>query len=445
MLPVHSTSCQPLIPGKLSASSKSTRANGGSPPVPGRDQRPLVTDKASLRPNAPNPAKTLGRRKTGKYALRSQVAGLTGQISVGMCLTRPIFGGTASSGYFKSIKHSGDFRGLMPCGNVNICPTCAEQRAKHNIQLVTWALSQGKQRGYIPLLVTATLRHSRSETLQCLLDDLSRTWAKTHDRRAWRELKKIIGYLGSITAIETTWGKANGWHPHIHAILLVKDQGKAGNARISALLTEYYRSQWRRESQILGRPLPSEEHGITVVHGDLAGAYIAKMGLSSELTSAVTKIGRQGRYTPWQLLCESMPNSPETKVYADKFREYAYAFRGRITLRWTPGLREALGVEDEEQMPKLQDDNEHEWVELYRYSAMEMRAIIARDAHQRILDVINNVQDATNSNTELIKEALSYEVALIVHEYTSGFRARAGLRPPIFESGPRPKISGYAR
>lgn len=402
--------------------------------------RPLVTPRDSLCPKSPKPAQTLGY---GKYALMRQAGQITDRPAIAQCSTKPVYGKTASSEYIPQVKNSAAWKGLALCGNNNICPTCAELRAKHNTELLNWALFEAKKRGYIPFLVTGTLKHSRSESLQSLLDHLSTAWANTHKRRAWRELKKIIQYLGTVTAIETTWGKANGWHPHIHALIFIKDTGKAGNARIAALITEYYRSQWRRESELLGRPLPSDEHGITVVHGQSAGAYIAKMGLSSELTSAVTKTGREGRYTPWQLLKESMPNSPESKVYASRFREYADAFRGRLTLRWTPGLRDALGVADEDKMPQSEKEKENEPVELYRYTPMEMRAVCARHAHQRILDVINNVQQKTNSNTELIKTALNYEVALIVHEYTSGFREKAGLRPQTFEIGQMPQIPGY--
>lgn len=401
---------------------------------------PLGNTSPDLCPKALEPAQTLD---FSKYALMRKAGEITGRMAVSECSTRPAYGNAGRPGYNPENKASGCWRGLATCRNVNICPTCAFIRARENTEELTVTLDEAKKQGFFPLLVTSTLRHDRTESLQNLVDALTSSWPAMFRRRAWRKLSEEIGHIGTITAIETTWGQANGWHPHIHALMLLPDNGPAENARIAALVTEYLVRQWRRESELLGRPLPSKDHGITVVHGDSAGAYIAKMGLSSELASAVTKSGREGRYTPWQLLRAAMPDTPEALNYARRFAEYGRVFRRRNILRWTPGLRDKFNVDEKMEILESQNKAEEKTIDIMVCTAQEMRAVCARRAHQRIINVINGVLVATNGHHDSIVRAVRHELDLIVYEYISEFRRKAGLRPLAAKPNEHLHVPGY--
>lgn len=409
--------------------------------VPERQEResaPLVKITDHLCPDTPKPAQTLGSslkpNRHNMYALRAMAGSLSGQKRVTECSTRPAYGNAGRPGYIPSRPGSATWRGLANCESCNICPTCAARRAKENGMEITALFEQASKAGHFPLLVTATLRHNRTESLRLLVDDLDEAWANLFKRRKWRELKKAVQYAGAVTGTEVTWGQANGWHPHNHAAFLIKDQGSERNAELVEEITIYLKAQWQREAEILGRPIPSEEHGITVVFGDKAANYIAKMGLSSELSSAVTKEGRQDRYTQWELLKAAMPDTPEAKPYRARFAEYARVFRYKNMLRYTPRLRAKFNVQqrlDEiENADRVeQEQPENKIVDILVCSAMEMRAICARRAHQRIINAINAVHTQQNTSHVKIQEAVRTELDLIVYEYVSEIRKLAGLRP----------------
>ncbi|MGO4427198.1 hypothetical protein AB4Z54_52965, partial [Streptomyces sp. MCAF7] len=79
------------------------------------------------------------------------------------------------------------------------------------------------------------------------------TWAGRPDKGDPHGIRGRIGYIGMIRATEVTVGLANGWHPHIHAIVLVggRTEGERAEKRITgtfkpgeAALTEW-EDQWR--------------------------------------------------------------------------------------------------------------------------------------------------------------------------------------------------------
>ncbi len=124
-------------------------------------------------------------------------------------------------------------------------------------------------------MVTLTVRHHAGQPLADLLAGLRAAWRRTRQRgtvqRAWRAHVRA-----SVRAVELTLG-ANGWHPHLH-VLILSDEWDADE---EAQLRATWRAMVARE---LGeRCMPDDAHGVLWSHG-ISGTYLAKLGL--ELTGA---------------------------------------------------------------------------------------------------------------------------------------------------------------
>ncbi|MFD9545723.1 hypothetical protein, partial [Streptomyces sp. NPDC060022] len=295
--------------------------------------------------------------------------------------------------------------------------------------VVTWL-----QQGGTAYLVTFTARHAYKDALADLMDALQGT-RKTEDtpRRpgAYQRLitggtwagRKVsdgcrakdqegirdrIGYLGMIRATEVTVGQAHGWHPHIHAIVLVggRTTGEKAAKRITGAFTpaedrlteweDHWRATWTRTLQGINPkfrptddceradcPCEGKGHGVdfkrleTVQDAQQAGEYIAKTqdgkAPALELARADLKTAGGENVTPFELLGrigDLTGGVPEDDAQGQgslewnlaKWHEYERATKGRRAIEWTRGLRQLLGIEggdtEEDDLDKLFEDDE---------------------------------------------------------------------------------------
>ena len=81
------------------------------------------------------------------------------------------------------------------------------------------------------------------------------------------------------------------------------------------------------------------DHGVIVLPGNAAAAYITKWGIENEIVNPLHKEARQDHYTPFQLL--QLYDQGEGWA-GFLFKEFAVAFKGVSQLRWSKGLRDRL-------------------------------------------------------------------------------------------------------
>lgn len=162
-----------------------------------------------------------------------------------------------------------------------------------------------------------------------------------------RDFRKSIGLVGKIRAFEITYG-ANGWHPHIHLLLM-------HSIEIEPWEREQVRDKlydmWEGACAKSGLST-SYEHGLKIDDAAEASQYIGKWGdimdkpwgTDSEMTKANIKKGRNGSLTPFDFLRAVIEDGD--LEYADKFKEYAAATKGKQQLVWSPGLKAKYLIED---------------------------------------------------------------------------------------------------
>lgn len=273
--------------------------------------------------------------------------------------------------------------GVITCGNVWACPVCAAKICEERRADLSNAMSAAVSMGKTAYLLTLTFPHESDMPLGELLEKFGKA------RQSWansRTYKRImgekgeggeIGRLGSVVSLEVTVGQANGWHPHVH-ILVIADrlgfgEGEAINAAgdLASILIDELKGAWVKALGKAGLCSAAQvsdtfAHGLNVRGGERAAEYIAKFGrderwgASSEITKGHAKVGTAGEvagdahYTPFQLL--DFAHGGDRWSWA-RWREYVEAFHGRRMLSWSRGLRKALTLGDAREDDEIAADD----------------------------------------------------------------------------------------
>ena len=248
------------------------------------------------------------------------------------------------------------FEGLQTCGSVWHCPVCAarvsETRRGELNQMLAWA----REEGHAPFLVTLTARHGIDDALPDLLDQIKRAKQKLHQHRAWKRLKRHI--VGHVTATEVTGGGKNGWHPHYHILLIVRDtESTEGNLALLDAL-EGLGDPWR--ASLRGVGLDGGGAAYDIQDATSAGSYVAKWGAAEEMSLSKAKKGHGENRTPPQLLAASCDE--QDKRAGQLWAEYARTFKGRRQLVWSRGLKAMADIgevsDEEAAANETQDDQQ---------------------------------------------------------------------------------------
>lgn len=173
------------------------------PIPPGALRRRLFTLRDALRP--------LGRR-TSPDGQHSRIAAC-GRACV------------AEGGKVSVVVNEGgraSYRGLATCGSVWECPCCYAKIVQGRASECSAVLEDWHGLDRV-LMVTATVRHMAGHDLKLLRSRIADAWRAFARGAPWERLKRQLGIVGSVRALEVTHGP-NGWHPHLHIAWLVKER-----------------------------------------------------------------------------------------------------------------------------------------------------------------------------------------------------------------------------
>jgi hypothetical protein len=294
------------------------------------------------------------------------------------------------------------FGNLQTCASVWMCPVCAAKITERRKQELTAALIAAQQQGLSVVMVTYTLRHKSSDRLSWLLGGQARGSRKNGTYqpptglmgargvatggRAAKTLREECGVVGSIRSLELTWGQESGWHPHIHELLFVETKQHLERLEIGL------RQQWETGLRLAGMR-EVNQHGLdfTTCNIEIA-AYIEKMGrerswnIEHELTKQPVKKGREGRFTPTELLRAFTLDGDAAA--GELWREYALTLKGSRQLYWSKGLRPLL-------LPAVPDRTDQEVAEeveqagtlLAELDLKLWRTILHHEARAQVLNI----------------------------------------------------------
>jgi hypothetical protein len=162
------------------------------------------------------------------------------------------------------------------CCRARVCPPCfVARRFQQALEIEHTVRERERETQKQSFLATLTVRHQSADPVS-LTRKVRVAWRDLLQSRAWRVFTKDYG-LEWIVAEEVTRGD-NGWHPHMHALLMPRKAIDLQNVWTS--LAPHMHDWWCRsvKRKIGAEHEPSREHGCDLRPCDSA-EYLAKLGL----------------------------------------------------------------------------------------------------------------------------------------------------------------------
>lgn len=270
------------------------------------------------------------------------------------------------------------FSGLFSCGNVWLCPECSTRIAAHRAAELEKVLAHYIGKGGTAVLVTFTMRHKRRHALAELLAARSVAWSNVIEGGTFVKHKRLTDFAGFCQVLEVTESLENGWHPHVHAVLVF--HGQPSKDAIDAMVDGMW-SRWSAGLVKAGLPAPIKEDargnplGLDVQHLDrTAGAdrtfesvqawarYVTK-GIAAEAALGPSKEAKGTNRSVRELLRDALvpqvwenAATGETVQTIDlqaraKLHEYEKAMHGRKQMNWSQrdyDLRKGAELDEEQ-------------------------------------------------------------------------------------------------
>lgn len=247
------------------------------------------------------------------------------------------------------------YRGVYRCENPWVCPLCAPVVQAARAEQVAAVLRWGHAEGALFFKVAKTAGHALGDPLSGLMDRISKASRSFQSSRAVRGILKDLGFMGSITSKEATWGPSSGWHPHQHEYWMCNPRHGVDLEDVGERLSR----EWVKACQRQGlnanpafafwfkRMNPDEIEAGTatgyLTKSGTAAGYLTKSGTAAslELAGGASKKGtkphKQGHFAPMELLAMDQP-------WADAlFLEFYHAFKGRKQVVFSRSILKIYG------------------------------------------------------------------------------------------------------
>jgi hypothetical protein len=327
------------------------------------------------------------------------------------CLRTPRRGVATIGVWHQPRTQSGTVSGTQTCGSVWGCPVCAAKIAERRCQEVTAAIAAHRAAGGVVLAVALTFRHERGDDLAAILRRFLAAVRAMQSGAPWVRFRERWGLVGAIRSTECTWGMAHGYHPHSHLLLFIEpprtlDEATGELVAVAdwlpdvAGLRDDLRRRWEGVAERHGFTM-DEAHGVVVqstaaFDAAVLAEYVAKHGeepvrrwsAAHEVVKGHVKRGKPGRLTPWDFLRRFVvaETQKERSAWAARWREYLAAFRGMAQLRWSPKLRERLGLAAERSDAEVAAERVEDAVLLASLYLDQWRAVWERGKVVALLD-----------------------------------------------------------
>ncbi len=267
-------------------------------------------------------------------------------------------------------------------------------------------------------MVSLTTAHDQETPLKPLRQHVARAWSFAVSGAPWKRLCARLGIIGFVRGAEQTTGP-NGWHPHLHAVLLTRRPLADGQfEELRAFLFQRWARAIAKPHKETGlqfrAPLEFGADGrpVAVVVSRLPQAdYIAKLGLADELASARTKRAADGRRTPWQLLYDVWASDGTNQADVERWFEYVTEMHGAKQLTWSNGLQKRYDVQEQTDLELVEQEEPGEVV--YSFGDHEWDTVFADHVGRRVrvqqLAETYGLEEAAARIAALVDSALGLE------------------------------------
>jgi len=380
------------------------------------DQQVCESDSKDL---TDDPDKIRQGRRGDRFALREVLWKITTLDRVRKCGRTTM----TPDGRVAVVENAGvlHWSGYCLCGSIWACPVCSAKIRYRRADEISRAVAEHLRQGGSGWMITLTGRHKVTADFANLFDAVAKGWKSLMTGRAWAGDPKrgVLGekdhlrVRGWIRSLEVTYGSRNGFHPHLHVVLLLDavpvDESWEVSAGALAHAVLRWRKTWGKWMAKHGYE-PTEEHGVTwskVLDGEGAGQYVAKLqeggGLGNELARGDMKKGRFGTLSMFEVLDYLRRTGDAAAVPI--WQEYEAGTFGRKAITWSRGLRADLLQDDPEQSDEEVAEEEIGGQIWMMFSAEMQKAIRDHKLQSKILDVGEN-----GGFLELVELLASYRI-----------------------------------
>lgn len=275
-----------------------------------------------------------------------------------------------------AIAKKAHFGNVMICGSVWTCPVCSVKVSESRKQEIKVATDLHTDAGGFMYMVSFTFSHQRNDQIDPLLVRFAKARASMRQHRTFKQLRRDLGFVGDIRALEVTYGDKNGWHPHEHGLWLVACRLTRDQLRT---MTNALFTLWHAACKKAGLALPNRKRGVNIIECHSAADYMSKAGreetwgISSELSKAHVKTGKADRMTPFDLLRSYEAGN---KQHGALFIQYAKAFFGKQQIRWSKGLKNIFGIAIRDDQELAEQVIASDAVVMFKITAYQWRVVL---------------------------------------------------------------------
>lgn len=307
-----------------------------------------------------------GLQRVHDFILQDQSAKLLPIERVSNCLKKRISKDKNRTVMLNEQRQKMHYGNVQRCGSIWICPVCAKKITESRRVELQKGLSIWRSQGNYAYLMSLTFSHTAAQPLSFLFEGQRKAIKLFYQMTRVQNIFKELGVQFKIKSLEVTYGQ-NGWHPHNHILLLsTKYLGITAFSDAEQELSEL----WIKACVKSGLNAPSMKYGLDLRDGSYAEKYISKWGLEQEMTKGHVKKGRNGGFTPFDLLQLSIS---ETEIYGKEtvklWQEFGVASKRKRLLEWGRGLKKYLGL-DEKTDEEIADETDKESIEIYAIPAL---------------------------------------------------------------------------
>ncbi|MCF1438276.1 MAG: hypothetical protein LPD71_05875, partial [Shewanella sp.] len=202
---------------------------------------------------------------------------------------------------------------------------------------------------------------------------------------------------------------------------------------------KWFSERWARMAVKAGLSMPNQ-YGLDIRDGSAAGEYISKYGSDSEILTTKLgqsltwdfadeavkggiKQGKQGSLTPFGILQKAIYDS-DNPSWPRLFLEFARATKGKALLRWSKGLRSALGICDEELSDQEVVDKAEEDSDLIAIlTSPEWKAVLKAGVRAELLNHADEVSGSKSALAKFVYDLVKPSVSFT--EFKTEFVARS--------------------
>ena len=250
----------------------------------------------------------------------------------------------------------GHVSGVKRCASPWACPTCSFKIRNRRAEELTELVEAARADRGSALLLTVTLPHGPREALSDVLGDLQASWRAMWAGRWGKEFRAAWGIVGTVRSVEITWGAGSGWHPHIHAVMILGPAstlfGHRPDGLTDALVVEMWGALMFRWADTVKR---TTDRTVNIARAlDLrvvddprnVAEYVTDAGswsVGAEVASGPVKLGKSsGRWSPFSLLAAAAcwGDADAGRLWS----EYEQATAGKRAIVASRGLYARYGI-----------------------------------------------------------------------------------------------------